>query len=101
MVQKPKKPLRTRLQPVPLTGFGLLPDDWDTINFGSRLISVDSAPVAGAVWVSQLMEYYDFTYLDIDGWLSASAADPNWEHAIYAGLDTKGDVYVVAKNIDL
>ena len=101
MIKKPKTPLRTRVQPIPLVGFGLLPDDWNNINFGSSVITVDDAPVPGAIWVSQLLKDHDFTFLDVTGWLAASADSPNWEHAGYAGLDIKGDVYILAKNIDL
>jgi hypothetical protein len=75
--------------------------DWEQFSWYLRYVDVDGSPVAGAIWVKQLLAQFDYTYNELDRWLQASAYDPEWEYAIYAGFDSKGHAYIAAKNVDV
>ena len=81
--------------------FELLNGDWEKFNWYLRYVDVDGSPVPAAVWVKQLLTQFDYTYNELDRWLQASAEDPEWDCAIYAGFDSKGNAYIVAKNVDV
>ena len=75
--------------------------DWEKFDWYLRYVDVDGSPVPAAVWVKQLFTQFDYTYNELDRWLQASAEDPEWDCAIYAGFDSKGHAYIVAKNVDV
>ena len=75
--------------------------DWEKFDWYLRYVNVDGSPVAGAIWVKQLFTQFDYTYNELDRWLQASAYDPEWDYAIYAGFDSTGNAYIVAKNVDV
>jgi hypothetical protein len=82
-----------------LNDFELLKGSWKKINWYLHYVIVNGSPVPAAIWVSDLIQRFNFTYREIDGWLQASAVDPTWECAIYAGFDEDGVPYIVARNV--
>ena len=79
----------------------LLKKEWEKFDWPLRNIDVDGSPIPAAIWVDVLLTQFNFTYSGIDGWLESSADDPEWDCAIYAGFDSKGHAYIVAKNVDV
>ena len=81
--------------------FELLKGDWEKFNWYLQYVDVDGAPIPAAIWVGELLGRFGFTYNELNSWLQASAEDPKWECAIYAGFDSNGNSYIVAKNVDV
>jgi hypothetical protein len=75
--------------------------DWEQFNWYLRYVDADGSPVPAAIWVKQLIKQFDYTYTELDRWLQASAYDPEWDCAIYAGFDSQGNAYIAARNEDV
>ena len=81
--------------------FELLKGDWEKFNWYLQYVKVDGSPIPAAIWVGELLGRFGFTYNELDRWLQASAYDPEWDYAIYAGFDSDGHAYIAAKNVEV
>lgn len=75
--------------------------DWEKLSWALRYVNVDGTPVPAAIWVKQLIKQFDYTYTQLAIWLQASADEPEWDCAIYAGFDSQGNAYIAARNEDV